>query len=165
MHGVAPPDAATPRAPLTHLRIGQATCMFSRFFIERPVLANVLALVIVLIGAVALYAAARRAISERHAADRRRCTTRYPGASAKTVDGHRRAAHRAAGQRRRGHDLHAVDQRQRRHLYAQRHIRDRHRPEQAQVLVQNRVAAAMAQLPQAVQVQGVTTQKTVDRRS
>ena len=58
--------------------------MFSRFFIERPVLSNVLALVIVLIGAVALYAlpvaqypnVTPPVVGSTHA---------IPGASAKTV--------------------------------------------------------------------------------
>ena len=71
---------------------------------------------------------AGRAVSERRAADRvghhelSRRQRRYR-------DEHRGAADRAAGQRRAGHDLHAVDQRVRRHVFADRHLRDRHRPE------------------------------------
>ena len=70
--------------------------------------------------------AAGRAISRRRAADRaghhalsrRQRPHRHR---------HRRAADRAAGQRRRGHDLHAVLQRRRRHLHADRDVQDRHR--------------------------------------
>ena len=58
--------------------------MFSRFFIERPVLSNVLALVMVLIGAVALL---RLPVSQypNVTPPTVSVTTRYPGASAKTV--------------------------------------------------------------------------------
>src|SRR5215467_4117481 len=58
--------------------------MFSRFFIERPVLSNVLALVIVLIGAVALL---RLPVAQypNVTPPTVSVTTRYPGASAKTV--------------------------------------------------------------------------------
>ena len=44
--------------------------MISKFFIERPVLANVLAILMVVIGARRAVLAAGRAISRRHAADR-----------------------------------------------------------------------------------------------
>ena len=58
--------------------------MISKFFIERPVLANVLAIVIVLIGAVALYmlpvAQYPNVVPPTVSV-----TTRYPGASADTV--------------------------------------------------------------------------------
>ena len=48
----------------------QDRAMISKFFIERPVLANVLAILMILIGAVALYRLAGRAISRCRAADR-----------------------------------------------------------------------------------------------
>ena len=84
--------------------------MISNFFIDRPVLANVLAIVIVLIGAVALFTLPV-AQYPNVVPPTVPVTTRYPGASADTVIEHRRAADRAAGQRRREHALHAVDQR------------------------------------------------------
>jgi HAE1 family hydrophobic/amphiphilic exporter-1 len=58
--------------------------MISKFFIERPVLANVLAIVMMVVGAVALFSCRSRSIrtSRRRPC---RCTTRYPGASARTI--------------------------------------------------------------------------------
>ena len=105
-----------------------SAAMFSNFFIERPVLANVIAILMVVIGAVALL---------------RLPVAQYPNVVPPTVSGddalsrrqrphrhrHRGAADRAAGQRHRGHALHAVLRRRRRHLCAHRYIQDRHRPE------------------------------------
>ena len=84
--------------------------MMSKFFIEHPVLANVLAIVLVLIGALCLF---RLPVAQypNIVPPTVQVTTRYPGASAQTVDRHGRPADRAAGQRRPRHDLHAVDQR------------------------------------------------------
>src|SRR4051812_48268191 len=58
--------------------------MISKFFIERPVLANVLAIVMVLIGAVALL---RLPVAQypNVVPPTVQVTTRYPGASADTV--------------------------------------------------------------------------------
>ena len=100
--------------------------MIAKFFIERPVLANVLAILMVVIGAVALYSPAGGAISRRGAADR----SGHDALSRRQrphCDRHRGAADRAAGQRRRGHDLHAVVRRRRRQLYADGDLQDRHR--------------------------------------
>src|SRR5271167_2999714 len=58
--------------------------MISKFFIERPVLANVLAIVIVLIGAVALFALPV-AQYPNVVPPTISVTARYPGASAETV--------------------------------------------------------------------------------
>lgn len=58
--------------------------MISRFFIERPVLANVLALVFVLIGAVALYSLPV-AQYPNVVPPTIQVTTLYPGASARTM--------------------------------------------------------------------------------
>jgi HAE1 family hydrophobic/amphiphilic exporter-1 len=132
--------------------------MFSRFFIERPVLSNVLALVIVLIGAVALF---RLPVSQypNVTPPTVSVTTRYPGASAKTVM-----------------DTIALPIEQQVNgvqgmLYMQSTSASDGTytlivtfaigtdPNMAQVLVQNRVSAALAQLPQQVQVQGVNVQK------
>jgi HAE1 family hydrophobic/amphiphilic exporter-1 len=132
--------------------------MFSRFFIERPVLSNVLALVIVLIGAVALL---RLPVAQypNVTPPTVSVTTRYPGASAKTVM-----------------DTIALPIEQQVNgvqgmLYMQSTSASDGTynlivtfaigtdPNMAQVLVQNRVSAALAQLPQPVQVQGVNVQK------
>ena len=84
--------------------------MMSKFFIEHPVLANVLAIVLVLIGAICLFRLPVAAIPEYRAADR---AGDDPLSRGQRPDRHRydRAADRAAGQRRPRHDLHAVDQR------------------------------------------------------
>src|SRR3979411_3073798 len=58
--------------------------MISKFFIERPVLANVLAILMVVIGAVSLY---RLPVAQYPdiTPPTVQVTTRYPGASARTV--------------------------------------------------------------------------------
>ena len=73
--------------------------MFAKFFIEHPVLANVIALVIMLLGGVAVFLLP---VSEYPpiTPPTVQVTTSYPGASAKTLRGDRRATDRAAGQRR-----------------------------------------------------------------
>ena len=100
--------------------------MISNFFIERPVLANVLAILMIVIGGVALVVAAGRAISRRGAADR---AGHHALSRRQRPHRHRyrRPADRAAGERRRGHDLHAVVQRRRRQLFAHGDVQDRHR--------------------------------------
>jgi HAE1 family hydrophobic/amphiphilic exporter-1 len=132
--------------------------MISRFFIERPVLANVLALVFVLIGTVALI---QLPVAQypNVVPPTVQVTTRFPGASAKTlVD---TVALPIEQQVNGVQDM----------LYMQSTSASDGTysltvtfaigtdPDQAQVLVQNRVAIAMSSLPQAVQIQGVTTQK------
>jgi HAE1 family hydrophobic/amphiphilic exporter-1 len=132
--------------------------MMSEFFINRPVLANVLATVIVLLGAVALYLLPV-AQYPNIVPPTVQVTTRYPGASAQTlmdtvalpieqqVNGvqgmlYMQSTSTADGTYTLtvtfdiGTDLNF-----------------------AQVLVQNRVSAAMASLPQAVQAQGVVVQQ------
>jgi HAE1 family hydrophobic/amphiphilic exporter-1 len=132
--------------------------MISKFFIERPVLANVLAILMIVIGAVALYGLPVAQYPDV-VPPTVKVTTRYPGASARTVidavalpieqqvngvDGmlYMRSFAGADGTYvltvtfKIGTDLNF-----------------------AQVLVQNRVSIALAQLPQAVQSQGVTVQK------
>ena len=132
--------------------------MISKFFIERPVLANVLAILMVVIGAVSLLnlpVAQYPNVTPPTV----QVTTRYPGASARTVvdtvalpieqqvNGvedmlYMQSTSAADGSYsltvtfKIGVDLNF-----------------------AQVLVQNRVSSALSSLPQAVQAQGVTVQK------
>ena len=132
--------------------------MISTFFINRPVLANVLAIVMVVLGAVALFTLP---VSQypNVVPPTVSVTTRYPGASASTVL-----------------DTVALPIEQQVNgvqgmLYMQSTSANDGTYSLtvtfaigtdlnfAQVLVQNRVSAAMASLPQAVQVQGVTVQQ------
>ena len=101
----------------------------SRFFIERPIFAAVVALVITIIGAIGYTGLGinqlpeitpptitrDRQLSRRQRADGRR---------------HGCRADRAGGQRRRGHDLHGLAVDQRRQRVAHRHVRRRHRHRQ-----------------------------------
>ncbi|HKY85566.1 MAG TPA: multidrug efflux RND transporter permease subunit [Pseudorhodoplanes sp.] len=132
--------------------------MISKFFIERPVLANVLAILMVVVGLVALFSLPV-AQYPNVVPPTVSVTTSYPGASARTVintvalpieqqvngvDGmiYMQSFAGADGTYaltvtfKIGTDL-----------------------DFAQVLVQNRVSAALASLPQSVQVQGVNVQK------
>jgi HAE1 family hydrophobic/amphiphilic exporter-1 len=132
--------------------------MISKFFIERPVLANVLAILMIVIGAVALY---RLPIAQYPdvVPPTVQVTTRYPGASARTVI-----------------DTVALPIEQQVNgvegmIYMQSYatadgsytltvtFQIGTDLNFAQVLVQNRVSSALSQLPQAVQQQGVTVQK------
>src|ERR1700758_4504515 len=132
--------------------------MISKFFIERPVLSNVIALLMILIGGVALF---NLAIAQYPDAvpPTVQVTTRYPGASAKTVVD--TVALPVEQQVNGVEDM----------LYMQSYsgadgtytltvtFKIGTDLNFAQVLVQNRVSSALSQLPQAVQNQGVTVQK------
>jgi hydrophobic/amphiphilic exporter-1 (mainly G- bacteria), HAE1 family len=132
--------------------------MISKFFIEHPVLANVLAIVIVLIGGVALYTLP---VSEypNVVPPTVQVSTRYPGASPQTVID--TVALPIETQ------VNGVDQM----LYMQSTsaadgtynltvtFNIGTDPNTDQVLVQNRVQSALASLPESVQAQGVTIQK------
>ncbi|MGJ5208622.1 efflux RND transporter permease subunit [Bradyrhizobium sp. HKCCYLR20261] len=132
--------------------------MISKFFIERPVLSNVIAILMMLIGAVALFNLAIAQYPEV-VPPTVQVTTRYPGASAKTV------ADTVALPIEQ--QVNGVDGM----LYIQSYsgadgsysltvtFKIGTDLNFAQVLVQNRVSSALAQLPQAVQNQGVTVQK------
>src|SRR5438034_8042239 len=132
--------------------------MISNFFIERPVLSNVIAIVMILIGAVALFSLAVAQYPDV-VPPTVQVTTRYPGASAKTVID--TVALPIEQQVNGVEDM----------LYMQSYsgadgtytltvtFKIGTDLNFAQVLVQNRVSSALAQLPQAVQNQGVTVQK------
>ncbi len=132
--------------------------MISKFFIERPVLSNVIAILMILIGGVALFGLAVAQYPDV-VPPTVQVTTRYPGASAKTVI-----------------DTVALPIEQQVNgvegmLYMQSYsgsdgtyaltvtFKIGTDLNFAQVLVQNRVSSALSQLPQAVQSQGVTVQK------
>ena len=132
--------------------------MISKFFIERPVLANVLAIVLVLIGAVALFSMPV-AQYPNVVPPTVQVTTRYPGASAQTVidsvalpielqvNGVERMLYMQSTSASDGTYTLTVT------------FQIGTDMDFAQVLVQNRVSAALAQLPQSVQAQGVVVQK------
>ncbi len=132
--------------------------MISKFFIERPVLSNVIAILMILIGGVCLF---RLAVAQYPdvVPPTVQVTTRYPGASAKTVID--TVALPIEQQVNGVEDM----------LYMQSYsgadgtysltvtFKIGTDLNFAQVLVQNRVSSALSQLPQAVQNQGVTVQK------
>jgi len=132
--------------------------MISKFFIERPVLANVLALVLVLIGTVSLFTMPV-AQYPNVVPPTVQVTTRYPGASAQTVidtvalpielqvNGVERMLYMQSTSASDGTYTLTVT------------FQIGTDMDFAQVLVQNRVSAALAQLPQSVQAQGVVVQK------
>ncbi|MGY3235360.1 HAE1 family hydrophobic/amphiphilic exporter-1 [Bradyrhizobium sp. USDA 4448] len=132
--------------------------MISKFFIERPVLSNVIALLMILIGGVALFNLAITQYPDV-VPPTVQVTTRYPGASAKTVID--TVALPIEQQVNGVEDM----------LYMQSYsgsdgtytltvtFKIGTDLNFAQVLVQNRVSSALSQLPQSVQNQGVTVQK------
>ncbi|MET0679304.1 MAG: efflux RND transporter permease subunit [Bradyrhizobium sp.] len=132
--------------------------MISKFFIERPVLSNVIAILMVLIGGVCLF---RLAVAQYPdvVPPTVQVTTRYPGASARTVID--TVALPIEQQVNGVEDM----------LYMQSYsgadgtysltvtFKIGTDLNFAQVLVQNRVSSALSQLPPSVQNQGVTVQK------
>jgi hydrophobic/amphiphilic exporter-1 (mainly G- bacteria), HAE1 family len=132
--------------------------MISKFFIERPVLANVLAIVIVLIGAVALFALPV-AQYPRVVPPTISVTARYPGASAETV---MNTVALPIELQVNGveHMLYMQSTSASDGTYSLVVTFDIGTDLNfAQVLVQNRVSQAMAQLPTSVQAQGVVVQQ------
>ncbi|TDR73917.1 efflux RND transporter permease subunit [Paludibacterium purpuratum] len=132
--------------------------MIAKFFIDRPVLANVIAWIIVLIGAVAVFGLPVSQYPQL-TPPTVQVTTRFPGASALTVQ--QQVAQTIEQQ------VNGVENM----LYMQSTSSNDGRytltvsfavgtdADQAQVAVQNRVAAAVPLLPNAVQQQGVVTKK------
>ncbi len=132
--------------------------MLAKYFIERPVLANVIAVLVVVIGAVSIFflpIAQYPPITPPTV----QVTTRYPGANAQTVidtvalpieqqvNGVENMLYMQSTSANDGTYALIV-------TFAVGTDLD-----QAQVQVQNRITAALASLPQAVQAQGVVTKK------
>ena len=132
--------------------------MIAKFFIERPVLANVLAILFVLIGGVSLFSLPIAQLPDV-VPPTVQVTTRYPGANARDVmntvalpieqqvNGVQGMLYMQSNSASDGTYALVVTFAIGTDLNF------------AQVLVQNRVASAMASLPQAVQSQGVTVQQ------
>src|SRR5215472_4222266 len=132
--------------------------MISRFFIARPVLANVLALVFVLVGLVALFQLPT-AQYPNVVPPTIQVSTRYAGASAQTlidtvalpieqqVNGVEDMIYMQSTSASDGTYTLTVT------------FEIGTDPDKAQILVQNQVSAAIASLPPAVQSQGVTVEK------
>ena len=103
--------------------------MFSRFFIERPIFANVIAIVTMLVGGVALFGLP----IEQYPAitpPTVQVTTSYPGANAEVVADTVASPIEQEVNGVRGHALHVVHLLERRLVQADGHVRNRHQPRQ-----------------------------------
>jgi len=128
--------------------------MFSRYFIERPILSNVIAILMMILGGVAIWTLP---VSQYPAITPPtiQVTASYPGASARTM-----AEKVALPIEQQVNGVKGM-------IYMQSYSSNTGNynlvvtfaigtdPNEAQILVQNRVSAALNQLPAAVQVQGV----------
>ena len=133
--------------------------MISRFFIERPILANVIAIVTIILGVVAVLGLPVAQYPEI-TPPTVQVTTTYPGASARVVADTVALPIEQQVNGVRGHALHAVDERQRRHLQA-RSSPSRSAPTWTWPRSWSRTASRppSPQLPQDVQKQGAVTKK------
>src|SRR3984893_3194429 len=132
--------------------------MISDFFISRPVLANVLAILMMVVGAVALLSLPVAQYPDV-VPPTVQVTTRYPGASARTVID---AVALPIEQQVNGVEgmIYMQSYAGADGSYALTVTFDIGTDlNSAQVLVQNRVSSALSSLPQSVQVQGVNVQK------
>ncbi len=98
----------------------------SKFFIERPILANVIAIVTILLGVVCLLNLPVAQYPEI-VPPTIQVSTSYPGASAEVVASTVGIPIEQAVNGVEEFDLYAIHQRQRRQLYAHRHLRGWHR--------------------------------------
>ena len=133
--------------------------MFSRFFIDRPIFATVLSIVITLAGGVAVFTLPHRAVSADHAADRHRSSAPTPAPTPEIV-----AETVAAPIEQQVNGVENM-------MYMSSQCTNdgsysltvtfKHGVDlnMAQVLVQNRVNLALPQLPDVVKQTGVTTRK------
>src|SRR5271170_2211849 len=132
--------------------------MIGQFFIERPVMANVIAILMLVLGAIAIVGLPVAQYPQL-TPPTIQVTTSFPGASAKAVE---QQVARAIEQQVNGVEG---------MLYMQSYASNDGNysltvsfavgtdPDQAQVAVQNRVNIALPTLPTAVQQQGVSTKK------
>ncbi len=102
--------------------------MLSHFFIDRPIFSVVVSLVISIAGLVAMV---NLPIAQfpQITPIQIQVTATYPGANGTLVAQNVGCAHRAEGERRQQHDLHAVDQLVDRQLHLDRLLHHRHRPD------------------------------------
>ena len=103
----------------------------SKFFINRPIVAIVIAILTVILGTVSMFTLATSQFPDIVPTEIL-VTATYPGADAKTLAQAVVYADRAADERRRQHDLHELGQRQQRRRAALRRLRrqdrSQHRP-------------------------------------
>ena len=143
--------SACRRRPAPRAR-GPQRMRISHFFIDRPIFAAVVALVITIIGAIGYSGPRHHAAARDHPADhhRHRQLSRRQRADRRR---HGCGADRAGDQRRRGHDLHGLAVDLRRQPVADRDVRRRHRHRQgagagAEPRQRRRAAAARRGAPQ-----------------
>ena len=134
-----------PPAREAHAATRPAEVAHGDFFIKRPIVAIVISIVIVLLGLTACAACPSSSTRPRasHHPRHRHLPRRLRGRG-RAVRGH---AHRAAGQRRREHDLHEVAQHERRPHAVDVKFEVGMNQDMANVLVQNRVSRPSATAP------------------
>ena len=161
---VKPQASAKPRRALPFTRFASfppLSCdplMFSRFFIDRPIFASVLSIVIALGGGLALLNLPL-AQYPPVAPPQVQVNCSYPGASAQVVAETVAAPIEQHGQRRREHAVHVVAVRQRRHLQADRHIQAGDESEPGPGAGAEPREPRLADASRRAQAAGVTTRK------